>query len=121
MLNLAIQIIDNCQSLDELKAVWSDHAEDWRSFPVEDAAVILERKEARKRVFTLIRKWLMDSKILGRVPVVWDPKQPNEVVVNGVAYGQAEIKSLLGKELGADDLGNIHAVKRIFDGEVVKV
>jgi len=119
MLNRAIEAINKCQSLDELKAVWVDHAEEWKALSVKDAAVILERKESRKREFVSVRRWLVDSEILGRVPVVWDPKQPAQVLVDGVAYGQDEVKCLLSKGLSADNVQALHDTKATFGGQIV--
>ena len=67
-----------------------------------------------------VREWIMESPIIGRVSLAYDAKKPDQVMVNGVAYGRDEVKTLLDKGLSADDLRAAHEVKRTFEGTVAK-
>ena len=120
MLQEAIALIDGCQSLDELRAVWSDHSEEWKALPVKDAAVILGMKESKKKSLISICRWLMESHTLGWVSLVYDPKQPDLVMVDDVPYHSHEVKALMEKGLAVDDLRAAHEVKKTFQGEVMK-
>ena len=67
-----------------------------------------------------VHEWIMESPILGRVSLAHDPKQPDQVMVDGVAYSRDEVNILLDKGLSADDLRAAHEIKRTFEGIVAK-
>ena len=62
----------------------------------------------------------MESPILGRVGVSYDPAYPGRAVVGGVAYSQNELTDLLRRGLSLEDLAKIHEIKKQFNGEVMK-
>ena len=62
---------------------------------------------------------VMDSPILGRVPVTYDLNEPDSVLVDDVGYSHAEIKDLVGRGLQAEDLRAVHELKKTFDGQVM--
>lgn len=63
-------------------------------------------------------KWIMESPILGRVSLGYDPKEPDAVMVDGVAYGRDEIRNLISRGIGNNGLKRVHDVKKQFEGEV---
>jgi len=59
---------------------------------------------------------VMDSAILGTVPVILSPDQAE---VAGVEYSNKELVDLLSRRLTAAEIAEIHRIKQSFDGGVV--
>ena len=59
---------------------------------------------------------VMDSPIIGTVPVALSP---NQAVVDGVIYSKAELADLLSRSLTTSEIERIHETKRSFDGKIL--
>ena len=120
MLNRAIHKIENCNSLDELKVTWVDFAEEWNQLPEDEAELLIECKDWKKKQLETANDWVVESPILGRVAAEWSPSYPSRAVVGGVIYKQSELTDLLRQGSSRVDLEKIHEVKKQFNGEVIK-
>jgi len=66
-----------------------------------------------------IKKWIMLSKSIGLVELVYDEDKPDEALVGGVEYRSSELKTLSGKRLRRKDILAAHEIKRVFGGRVL--
>ncbi len=122
MLEQAQKQIESCRSLEALKDVWAENAERWKDLPKNEAAKIIRLKDHRKEEIEtgFYQRW-MDSKTLGVVDVVFDARNPDLAMVDGVVYSNAEMRDLIGRGLPADELRAVHETKKAFDGEAVSL
>ena len=75
-----------------------------------------ELKKLENRIINRI----MESKVFGgNVPVVFNLDEPETVLVDGVKYENAELKTLLAKGLDAEDLLAAHNTKCVFGGAMI--
>jgi len=68
---------------------------------------------------TRIRKWIIDSRSIGRVELVYDEDKPDQAVVAGVKYRSDELKTLFGKRLRRKDILAVHEIKGVFEGRIL--
>ena len=66
-----------------------------------------------------IRKWIMDTKSIGRVELVYDENKPDQAVVASVKYRSDELKTLFGKRLRRKDILAVHEIKGVFEGRIL--
>jgi len=119
MLNEAVKKIEGCRSFDELQRLWAENSGQWRQLPRDEARVLIEWKDEKKGQFeTRIKKWIMDSRSIGRVELVYDEDKPDQAVVGGVEYRSGELKTLLGKRMRRKDIFTVHEIKGVFEGRV---
>lgn len=119
MEQVIIENIERCQSLNFLAEFWKETIPNISKMPEDQAAKIIQIKDMRKdEIQTGIYRWLMDSKILGTVDVVFDTHKPDQATVDGSAYSNSEMEDLHSRNLAADDILMIHQVKQEFEGTV---
>jgi hypothetical protein len=135
MLNQAIEQIEGCFSLPDLRDLWAENAERWQALPGDQAGEIIRVKDRQKAEIEYARAEReaiqadggqdtgpvaiqMDSHILGGAVNVrlW----PDRAEVAGVEYSNDELADLIKRGLPADDLRAVHEVKQAFDGKVVE-
>ena len=120
MLNQAVKKIEGCRSSVELQRLWAENSGQWSRLPRDEARVLIEYKDWKKvELESRIRKWIMDSRIIGRVELVYDEDKPDQAVVGGVEYRTDELKTLLGKRMRREDILAAHEIKRVFGGRVL--
>jgi len=120
MLDQAIKKIEGCRSCDELQRLWAKNSGQWSRLTRDEASVVIRCKDRKKGEFeSRIKRWIMDSKSIGRVELVYDEDKPDQAVVGGVEYRANELKTLFGRKLRRKDLLAVHEIKRVFEGRVL--
>jgi len=122
MFDQAIKQIEDCFSLPDLRDVWAENAEQWKTLPGDQAAEVVRVKDARKRLLESGRQYPVSIKMksaiqgAGVLVELWSDRAE----VGGVSYSVDELGDLKSRDLSAADLRAAHEVKRFFDGEVTR-
>jgi len=70
---------------------------------------------------TRVKKWIMDSRIIGREELVYDENKPDRAEVGGVEYWADELKILTSRGMRKEDILTVHEIKRVFEGRLCGV
>jgi len=120
VLDQALKKIEGCTSSNELQRLWAENSGEWSRLPRDEARLVIKRKDRKKGAFeTRIRKWIIDSRSIGRVELVYDEDKPHQAAVGGVEYRIDEVKTLSSKRMRRKDLLAVHGIKAVFEGRVL--